>query len=114
MCISDLSSDLCSSDLLAVTIMGIWLGNRQGVPVEDILAFKETLRLLLLSGLFIILAARMDIADQQGKVRNRNAVVADMRRDDIGGKSHEHFIGFGSSEDSRVGKDGGSMYSTRW
>src|SRR3546814_5053170 len=42
---------------------------------------------------------RMDIADQQGKVRNRNAVVADMRRDDIGGQRHEHFIGIGRSEE---------------
>src|SRR3546814_10082178 len=102
MCISDLSSDLCSSDLLSVTIKGIWLGNRQGLPVEDILAFKETLSLLLLSGLFIILAARMDIADQQGKVRNRNAVVADMRRDDIGGQRHEHFIGIGLIRHERL------------
>ncbi|MBV6271487.1 sodium:proton antiporter [Alcaligenaceae bacterium CGII-47] len=54
---------LSESGLLAVTIMGIWLGNRKGVPIEDIMAFKETLSLLLLSGLFIILAARMDFAD---------------------------------------------------
>jgi NhaP-type Na+/H+ or K+/H+ antiporter len=49
------------SGLLTVTIMGMWLGNRKGVPVEDIIEFKETLSLLLLSGLFIILAARMDL-----------------------------------------------------
>lgn len=54
---------LSESGLLAVTIMGIWLGNRKGVPIEDIMAFKETLSLLLLSGLFIILAARMSFAD---------------------------------------------------
>lgn len=51
---------LNESGLLAVTIMGIWLGNRKGVPVEDVIAFKETLSLMLLSALFIILAARMD------------------------------------------------------
>lgn len=50
------------SGLLTVTIMGIWMANRKGVPVDDILEFKETLSLLLLSGLFIILAARMNLA----------------------------------------------------
>src|SRR5690625_169583 len=49
------------SGLLAVTIMGIWLANQPGVPVEDILAFKATLSQRLLSALFIILAARMDL-----------------------------------------------------
>ncbi|NYT78208.1 sodium:proton antiporter [Alcaligenaceae bacterium] len=47
------------SGLLTVTIMGIWLANSKGVSVEDILEFKETLSLMLLSVLFIILAARM-------------------------------------------------------
>lgn len=54
---------LSESGLLAVTIMGVYLGNRKGVPIEDIMAFKETLSLLLLSGLFIILAARVSFAD---------------------------------------------------
>lgn len=49
------------SGLLAVTILGIWLANSRGVPVEDILEFKETLSQLLLSALFILLAARMDL-----------------------------------------------------
>lgn len=48
------------SGLLSVTVMGIWMGNRKGLPIEGILAFKETLSLMLLSALFIILAARMD------------------------------------------------------
>jgi CPA1 family monovalent cation:H+ antiporter len=48
------------SGLLAVTVLGIWLANMRGVPVEDILDFKESLSVLLISGLFIILAARMD------------------------------------------------------
>ncbi|MGB6154894.1 cation:proton antiporter [Castellaniella sp.] len=47
------------SGLLAVTIMGIWLANRPGVPVHDILEFKETLSQILLSALFILLAARV-------------------------------------------------------
>jgi NhaP-type Na+/H+ or K+/H+ antiporter len=49
------------SGLLAVTVMGIWLANMKGVDVERILDFKETLSIVLISGLFIILAARLDI-----------------------------------------------------
>lgn len=48
------------SGLLAVTLMGLYLGNRQGVPVEEIVEFKESLSLLLVSVLFILLAARLD------------------------------------------------------
>ena len=48
------------SGLLTVTVMGIWMANRKGVPVKEILEFKETLSLMLLSVLFIILAARME------------------------------------------------------
>ncbi|NIO42540.1 MAG: sodium:proton antiporter, partial [Burkholderiales bacterium] len=46
--------------LLAVTVMGLWLANMPGVHTEDILDFKESLSILLISGLFIILAARID------------------------------------------------------
>lgn len=45
------------SGLMAVTVMGFWLANMKGVPMEDILNFKESLSILLISGLFIILAA---------------------------------------------------------
>ena len=48
------------SGLLAVTLMGMWLANMRNVPIEEILSFKESLSLLLISGLFIILAARID------------------------------------------------------
>lgn len=47
------------SGLLAVTVMGIWLANRPGIPVHDILEFKEVLSQILLSALFILLAARV-------------------------------------------------------
>jgi len=53
------------SGLLAVTVMGIFLANRKGVPVEEILEFKESLSLLLIGGLFILLAAALDL----GKLR---------------------------------------------
>ncbi|MCB1938309.1 MAG: sodium:proton antiporter [Rhodocyclaceae bacterium] len=49
------------SGLLAVTVMGIYLANRKGVPVDEILAFKESLSLLLITALFILLAARLDL-----------------------------------------------------
>ena len=48
------------SGLLAVTIFGITLANLSDVEIEDILDFKETLSILLISGLFILLAARID------------------------------------------------------
>lgn len=47
------------SGLLAVTIMGIALGNMRGLHVDDILDFKEHLTTLLVSILFIVLAARL-------------------------------------------------------
>ena len=50
------------SGLLAVTVMGVWLTNMKQVPIEDILNFKESLSVLLISGLFIILAARIDFS----------------------------------------------------
>ncbi len=50
------------SGLLAVTVMGIFLANRKGVPVEEILEFKENLSLLLIGGLFVLLAASLDLA----------------------------------------------------
>jgi len=48
------------SGLLAVTIMGIWLANMPGVHTREILNFKESLTLILVSSLFIILSARLD------------------------------------------------------
>lgn len=50
------------SGLLTITIMGMWLANMKDVDVEDILEFKETLSVLLISALFILLAARIEFA----------------------------------------------------
>ncbi|MEX6501217.1 cation:proton antiporter [Pseudomonas zhanjiangensis] len=50
------------SGLLAVTLMGMWLANMKGVDVRHILHFKENLSVLLISGLFILLAARLDLS----------------------------------------------------
>ena len=51
------------SGLFAVTIMGIFLANQKSVTVKHIIEFKENLRVLLISILFIVLAARLDISD---------------------------------------------------
>lgn len=49
------------SGLLAVTLMGMWLANQKDVRMSEILHFKEHLTVLLISGLFIILAARLTL-----------------------------------------------------
>lgn len=49
------------SGLLAVTVMGMLLANIKNTHIKDILHFKESLTLLLISGLFIILASRVDL-----------------------------------------------------
>lgn len=49
------------SGLLAVTLMGMWLANQKDVRISEILNFKEHLTVLLISGLFIILAARLTL-----------------------------------------------------
>ena len=49
------------SGLLAVTVMGMAMANIRDLDIEDILNFKETLSLLLISALFIILAARVEL-----------------------------------------------------
>lgn len=49
------------SGLLAVTIMGMTLANMKDIDIDDILDFKESLSVLLISGLFIVLAARIDV-----------------------------------------------------
>ncbi len=50
------------SGLLAVTLMGIAMANQKRVVVKNIIAFKEDLSILLLSFLFILLAARIEPA----------------------------------------------------
>lgn len=49
------------SGLLAVTIMGIVMANKKGLFLYEILDFKESLSILIISGLFIMLSARMDM-----------------------------------------------------
>jgi CPA1 family monovalent cation:H+ antiporter len=49
------------SGFLAVTLMGVWLANMRGVDLADVLEFKESITLLLIGGLFILLAAELDL-----------------------------------------------------
>ncbi|UCG54347.1 MAG: sodium:proton antiporter [Dehalococcoidia bacterium] len=51
------------SGLLAATVMGIVLANQKTVSVRHIAEFKENLRVLLISGLFILLAARLQVTN---------------------------------------------------
>ena len=51
------------SGLLTVTLMGMAMANQKSVNVRHIVEFKENLRVLLISSLFIILAARLEMAD---------------------------------------------------
>ncbi len=49
--------------LLTATLMGVAVANQKVVGVGHILEFKENLRVLLISGLFILLAARLQTED---------------------------------------------------
>jgi NhaP-type Na+/H+ or K+/H+ antiporter len=49
------------SGLLAVTVMGLALANQRRVSVERVVEFNQTLQVLLVSGLFLVLAARLDL-----------------------------------------------------
>jgi NhaP-type Na+/H+ or K+/H+ antiporter len=49
------------SGLLAVTVMGSALASQTLVSIRDIVEFKENLRVLLISVLFVVLAARLSI-----------------------------------------------------
>jgi len=49
------------SGLWATTLMGIALANQKAANIHHIVVFKENLRVLLLSALFILLAARVEL-----------------------------------------------------
>ncbi|MBS9774254.1 MAG: sodium:proton antiporter [Tenacibaculum sp.] len=51
------------SGLLSVVIMGLMLGNMDVKEIKEILHFKESLSLLLISLLFILLSANINISD---------------------------------------------------
>ena len=47
--------------LLATTLMGVVLANQKWVRIKQLAEFKETLRVLLISALFVVLSARIDL-----------------------------------------------------
>lgn len=49
--------------LLVVTVMGMTLANQRVIPIRHIVSFKEHISILLISSLFIVLAARVQVAD---------------------------------------------------
>ena len=51
------------SGLLAVVVMGLVLANKDVPRIDEILSFKESLSVLLISILFILLAANIDMAE---------------------------------------------------
>ena len=58
------TSNLLQTDsgLLEATVMGIYLANQKTVSVRHIVQFKENLRVLLISSLFILLSARLQVS----------------------------------------------------
>ena len=48
------------SGLLAVTVLGVYLARRESSTIRHVLEFNESLRTLLISALFILLAARIE------------------------------------------------------
>ncbi|RMF76617.1 MAG: hypothetical protein D6737_19810 [Chloroflexi bacterium] len=51
------------SGLLTTTVMGIVLANQKRVKITNIASFKEEIGILLISGLFILLASRLQISN---------------------------------------------------
>ncbi|MDP7034224.1 MAG: sodium:proton antiporter [Planctomycetota bacterium] len=49
--------------LFAVTVMGVILANQKAVSVQHILHFKANLQVVLISSLFVLLAARLQLKD---------------------------------------------------
>lgn len=62
------------SGLLAVVVMGMVLGNSNSPYLKELLYFKESLSVLLISILFILLAANINIEDLM-LIYNWNAII---------------------------------------
>ncbi len=62
------------SGLLAVVVMGLVMGNANLPNIKELLYFKESLSVLLISILFILLAANIDIQDLL-RVYNWNSAI---------------------------------------
>ena len=62
------------SGLLAVVIMGMVLGNMNIAALKDVLYFKETISILLISILFILLSANINLSDLE-LIYNWNSLI---------------------------------------
>ncbi|MDN3644369.1 sodium:proton antiporter [Lutimonas halocynthiae] len=62
------------SGLLAVVIMGMVLGNMNIAALKDVLYFKETISILLISILFILLSANINLTDLE-LIYNWNSLI---------------------------------------
>lgn len=62
------------SGLLAVVIMGMVLGNMKLAALKDVLYFKETISILLISILFILLSANINLSDLE-LIYNWNSLI---------------------------------------
>lgn len=62
--------------LLTVTVLGMTLANQRKVSVKHILEFKENLRTLIISSLFIVLSGRISPADLNGALGKGIALLA--------------------------------------
>lgn len=51
------------SGLVSVTLMGVLLANQKSVSLNHIIEFKEHIRTLIIAALFIVLTARLSLAD---------------------------------------------------
>ncbi len=70
--LSDLFAN--ESGLLAVVIMGMVLGNMKLEALKDVFYFKETISILLISILFILLSANIDMSDLE-LIYNWNSLI---------------------------------------
>ena len=53
------------SGLLTVTLMGLFMDNQKSVSIKHIIEFKENLSVIIISSIFILLAARLRLSDFQ-------------------------------------------------
>jgi len=63
------------SGLLTVVVMGMVLGNLEVPRLQEILSFKESLSILLISILFILLAANIDMSDLNIIINDWHAIA---------------------------------------
>jgi NhaP-type Na+/H+ or K+/H+ antiporter len=51
------------SGFLTVTLMGLFMDNQKLVSIKHIIEFKENLRVIIISSIFVLLAARLQLSD---------------------------------------------------